>query len=377
MKLHLFDKQTIGKLPFIDNEDAKYAAAYLVPMVKNGVETYFDNVQGEMKILSIDNQWLLPVFIPTVNRDNAYVASIYSHYISYCFDELKELNNKWLELLAKIILRLLSVILQMAQIDKTVYVNNWLLSTNLYTNFPASYVKEITDFIAKKYKGYTVTWNSVNEYTTKDFYDEMKINRYLFIPSRSIYIVKQYEKFSRKVRLDLSRDRNLLEHSPFYLEKIIYEDSIIELYNSLYIQKYSSYNPKFKKEFAELTGHNGLLDFYTLKNDKRETVGILGYFIRQGIMTAPIVGYDFSYDKSEGLYRQLTIKMFLEAQKHKHILHASSGVGHFKRNRGAERLWEYRVIYDKTVSKYRKAALKILQAVICKIGVPMMDKMKL
>ncbi len=377
MKLQLFDKKNIEELPYIDNIDAKYAAAYLVPMIKNGVNKYLGNVHGEMKILAIDTRWLLPVFVPKINKSNAYVASIYSHYISYCFDELKELRNKRLEKAAKILLHILGFLLKTAQIDKTVFINNWLLSTNLYTDFPKKYIKEITEYIARNHKGYAVAWNSINECTTKDIYDEMQAQNYLFIPSRSIYIVNRYDGFPRRIKRELCRDQNLLNHSKFNFEKISYENSIIKLYNNLYIEKYSQYNPKFTNEFAKLLEHKNLLKFFALKDTDYTTVGVLGYFIRQGVMTAPMVGYDFTYDKSAGLYRQLTIKMFLDAKKHGYILNASSGVGQFKRNRGAERFWEYRVIYTKTINKYRRLIFKILQTVISKIGVPMMDKMKL
>lgn len=377
MELRLFYKENINKLPLIDSTDGKYATAYLVPMVKNGIEKYFDNVYGEMKILSVDEKWLLPVFVPKKNKTNAYVASIYSHYISYCFDELRELKSKSLEALARVVLGFLSIVLKTAQVDKTVFINNWLLSTNLYTDFPVEYIQEITEFVAREHKGYAVAWNSVNDCTTKEIYGEMRSRNYVFIPSRSIYVVSRFEGFPSKIKCEIRRDKKLLDTSPFHFEKITYEDSIIQLYNNLYIQKYSHYNPKFNNEFARLVGTNGLMEFYALKDEKGETVGILGYFTRQGIMTTPMVGYDFAFDKAAGLYRQLSIKLFYEAKEHGYILNSSSGVGRFKMKRGADRFWEYRVIYTKSINLYRQMIFKILQVAICKIGVPMMDKKKL
>ena len=235
MELKLYDKNNIGELPFIDNYDAEYAASYLTPMVMNGVEKYFDNINGEMKILSIDNNWLIPVFIPKINRNNAYVASIYTHYISYCLDELKELKSKFLEGGAKIILHILGVVLKTAQIDRTVYVNNWLLSTNLYTDIPPEYVKPITEFVAQAHKDYAVAWNSINDFTTKELYNEMKRQKHLFVPSRSIYILSQFDGFTSKITCELRRDAKLLEQSDFHFEKVFYESDIVKLYNNLYI----------------------------------------------------------------------------------------------------------------------------------------------
>lgn len=199
----------------------------------------------------------------------------------------------------------------------------------------------------------------------------------MFIPSRSIYILRQFDGFPSKIKCELRRDARLLENSGFHCQKTAYESDILNLYNNLYIQKYSHYNPKFTNEFVTLMSENELLSFHVLKTAQDKTIAVSGHFDRQGIMTTPIVGYDFSYDKSYGLYRQISIKLFLEAKKHNYILNHSSGVGRFKMNRGAERYWEYRVIFTKEINFYRRLIYKVLQFVINKIGVPMMDKMKL
>ncbi|MCL2548539.1 MAG: hypothetical protein FWE76_05155 [Symbiobacteriaceae bacterium] len=377
MQFTLYDRSNIDHLPSIDNYDAKYAASYLVPLVQNGIERYFGNIRGEMKILVIDDCWLLPIFVPEENLANAYVASIYTHYISYCLDELRELKNKPLENIARIILKALGFLLRTAKIDKAVYVNNWLLSTNLYTDFPSEYVRPISEFIAQTHRGYAVAWNSLNMLTTRELYNEMEKQGFLLLPSRSIYIVERFEGFPHKITRELSLDTRLLQRSGFHFERIEYESDIVRLYNNLYIQKYSHFNPKFSDEFTKLTGENSLINYYALKDTCNRTVAVLGYFVRQQIMTAPVFGYDFSFSQSAGLYRQLSIKLFLEAKVNGVVLHSSSGAGHFKRQRGAKRYWEYRVLYTESIGFYRRFVLKILQMVINRIAVPVMDKMKL
>ena len=128
----------------------------------------------------------------------------------------------------------------------------------------------------------------------------------------------------------LRKDIKLLNNSEFHFERISFENDIIELYNELYIKKYSHYNPKFNNEFTKLTGNNNLINFFALKNSEGKTVAVLGYFVRKNVMTTPIFGYDFTFDKSAGLYRQLSIKLFLEAKENGYILNSSSGVGRFK-----------------------------------------------
>ncbi len=377
MRLKLFDKHNLKDLPTIDTDDAKYAAAYLIPLIENGVEKYFDNIQGEMKILCIDNTWLLPVFIPATNYRNAYVASVYSHYISYCLDELGELKSKTLQLASKLILCVLGGILKAVDIDKTVYINNWLLSTNLYTDLPTECYKPVTEFISRVHKGYTVIWNSINQRTTADAYQELKRQGYLFLPSRSVYILDRFEGFPRSIRREIRWDTKLLHDCEFGFEDAICASDILALYNNLYIKKYSHYNPKFTSEYIAFTQERSLINYLPLIATDGKAAGIIGYFSRKGVMTTPILGYDFSYDKSVGLYRRLSIKLFYEAKENGQILHCSSGVGRFKMARGSERFWEYRVVCTENISRIKRLAFRLLQLIIARIGVPMMDKLKL
>jgi hypothetical protein len=235
----------------------------------------------------------------------------------------------------------------------------------------------VTDYIAQRYKGYAVVWNSVNACTTQPVYQEMKRLGYLFLPARSVYILEQFEGFPRSIRREIRWDTKLLQTSGFHCADSIPDHEVVALYNQLYVDKYSQNNPKYNQELVKLTRERGLIRYIALKTAEGNAAGVLGYFARQGIMTTPILGYDFSYDKAVGLYRQLSIKLFWEAKEKGYVLHSSSGVGRFKMARGNRRYWEYRVVAVENTSVFTQTAFRLLRLIITKIGVPMMDKLKL
>ena len=66
---------------------------------------------------------------------------------------------------------------------------------------------------------------------------------------------------------------------------------IVELYNALYLQKYSLCNPMFNEHFIKLALLQKNLHLVAIKKG-RQIDAILGYFCCNGVMTTPLFGYD-------------------------------------------------------------------------------------
>lgn len=377
-KLHLYNRENIAQAKFPGTEDGEYAKRYLVPIVEQGPGFYIDNVFGEMTVLIIDERYVLPVFVPEINDCNSYVASFYSHYISYCAEELKELGNKWLEAAGKLLLKAIGVYFRAARTDRCVQVNNWLLSTNLYADIPVGLVAEITVFLKHRYRGYAIAWMSVNQEITSDLYCELKRQNYLFLPSRSIYIFKHEHKI-KKVRETLKKDIKLKEESRFMISEtagIPHVSSVLSLYRQLYIEKYSIYNPQFNEHFMALLIKKQLVNF-SLILDEGNVVGMSAYYKRNRVMTTPLLGYAGHYPQEDGLYRILSVDLIEKARKEDLILHQSAGAGNFKRWRGSSNDYEYRVLDVSGIPKLQRSAYYLLKLVLETIAVPLMKRKKL
>ena len=122
---------------------------------------------------------------------------------------------------------------------------------------------------------------------------------------------------------------------------------------------------------------SGAMSFYGLKDEKNEWQAIIGFFIRNGIMTTPIVGYNIKLPQSLGLYRRLIAIVLIEAKKRNVDLNLSSGASNFKILRGGKPYIEYTAIYYRHLSFGRRILIKWLKLLLSKIGVPLMRKFKL
>jgi hypothetical protein len=89
----------------------------------------------------------------------------------------------------------------------------------------------------------------------------------------------------------------------------------------------------------------------------------MGYFARNGAMTIPLFGYDTSLPAETALYRHLTVEAFREASANHLLLHASAGVGKFKKNRGAERATEYNAVMVRHLPVGRQIPWKVIKKV--------------
>jgi hypothetical protein len=105
--------------------------------------------------------------------------------------------------------------------------------------------------------------------------------------------------------------------------------------------------------------------------------GVLGLFIVDGVVTAPIVGYETKRDRRLGLYRLLMTLVFEFALKESHRINLSSGAAEFKRLRGGQPVIEYSAMFDRHLSPVRRGAVSALAAVVNGLGVPLMRRLKL
>jgi hypothetical protein len=375
----LYDKSNIDSLIIPNNEDAKYAYNYLAPMIKDGVKKYIKNIDTELKILKIDDI-LLPVNFNNIEYTNSYTSSLYAHYVSYTKEELYELKNPVLEFILNTILNILGYFYKQSNIDKVVYVNNWFLSTNLYLELSKEQYQRITKFLKEKYPNYAIIFRSLNDNLLNKEITYLKDLGYKMLGSRQVYIFdyNKRAKLKGKDKNKLFKDIKLLKNSKYKVLDInnSYIKQALNLYNQLYLDKYSKFNPQFSEEYIKLCYENKLLNFKLLsKNNKINAV--LGYYKRNNIMTTPIFGYDTALPKEEGLYRMLSAQLVLDSEQNGCTINMSSGASKFKIYRGAIPSIEYSALYYSHLPSYRRLGYKLLSFVINKIAIPMIKSQKL
>lgn len=382
MVIRQYDWSNVGGIKWENYCNGHEVKAYVLKMMGKSSRTYVRNVAAEISVLAIDNV-LFPVTKTIHMKHNSYVVSPYTQYVRYAIEELWELNNRFIEFFLKIILKIIGAVLKLGKVDEVVIVNNWLLSTNLYEKMTGDQVDRVITHLQEKYPRCAIIFRSIVFSMHDQMFQSLKKDEILLIPSRSVYIFSPHKltEFPKHQRKRIRQDYKLLKRSGYEIvgnESITLEDipKILELYNGLYLDKYSYYNPQFTEGFIKQAWEENLLTFKLLK-DNDLIIGVVGFVVRNGVMTTPILGYDLTYPKQVGLYRLCSILLTDHSLTTGLTLHRSGGAGKFKSLRGAVNEIEYSAVYVSHLSWGRKAVWKFLQKILSKIAVPLLRKFEL
>jgi len=375
MKAELFTRENIDLFDWPSTPDGDYARRYLLPMIRDGAQKYIRNVHNtELMIAKIDDV-IFPISITDFHPENSYTCSPYSHYVSYGgFEEVKRLNNPQAEFFIKLIMHPLAWYFRHTDFDRVVYVNNWLLSTNLYPSITATQLKVLTEALPKWFPDRAIIFRSVDEFRNPHVADVLQKNGYELALSRQVwYMNPEYAKKTRQYK----EDARVLRHHGYEIVdgKNFSDDEVrraVGLYNMLYLEKYSYFNPQFTEDFLRLARDEEILFLRGLKRNGKLN-GVMGFFVRNGLMTQPLFGYDTTLPQEEGLYRLLTLITLQEGPQKNLMVHASGGVGKFKKMRGGKSTIEYNAVYDKHLPARRRRPWALIRA-ISKFAIPFFQK---
>lgn len=339
------------------------------------------NVTTEFKVLKISPEIYFPVTINNEEWDSSFVCSPFTAYALYSKDELlHKINNKWVQIPLLFVIKWIGKWLKWGQINKNVHVNNFLLSTNPYPTWQGAEIEAITQFIKRDFPDHAIIFRSLNRYQHQHLLDIFTAKQYKLIGSRQVYIFDlTYERWLKhkinKIDNKLIQQKNLtfLDHE----DMSEYIEQALELYNKLYLQKYSKYNPQLTLEYFKTCYQEKIIYFqgYKDKNDVLKTFS--GLFIIDKTITSPIVGYDTAAPQSDGLYIHGAQLAILYKFKSNLLLNLSSGVSKFKRMRGGQPSIEYSAIFIEHLSFRRRITWQILRFISNKIGVPLLEKYEL
>jgi hypothetical protein len=376
----LYDRETIDEMPEQKSDDSCYVKRFFYPLINGESTDYIENVKTTIALLSVDDI-LLPFTINEAEYDNAYVSSLYSHYVSYAIEELYLLKQPILEKGLTYIMNGVGRFLKKTKIDKVVYVNNWLFSTNLQIDLTESQIKEIVEFLTKKFPGHMIVFRSLSDYLHKDLMSSFKKNGFKELVSRQVYIAKPWNQFKKREREHIKKDEKQLVKNGYDLIEDIEPsaeniEKIKALYNELYIDKYSNFNPLFTTAYYRHCLENRLLKCMGLSKDG-QMVGCIGYWQRNGVLTTPILGYRVDLGNKSGLYRILSNLIFQEGENHGLIGHWSSGASDFKMNRGAVSSLEYSMIYNDHLPLKRRMGVGLLRVLCNQIAIKLLKNKNL
>ncbi|MBL9199482.1 MAG: hypothetical protein JNL39_03205 [Opitutaceae bacterium] len=354
--------------------------AYVEAFAREGAPTFIANLRTTVRVLATAD-WALPVTINEADYDNTYVCSPYTAYGPYAKEEVRLIGNAVARGALGVVADAAGAMLRAAQINRIVHVNNWMLSTNLHPAGVELPVAAIAEFLAAQFPAHFICLRSLNAWSDASLLRRCAAARWQLVASRQVYC---YERLADTwAATDNAReDRRLLARTAY--RRVAHAElgeadfpRMAELYRLLYIEKYSRHNPVFTAAYLRLCHQSRVMTFLGLRAPDGTLDGVLGLFIVDGIVTAPIVGYDTARDRSLGLYRLLMTLTYEFALKGGHRINLSSGAAEFKRLRGGRPEIEFSAVYDRHLSPGRRAAVRALRAVVNGLGVPVMRKLRL
>lgn len=373
----LFFAHDRDRIPWPDSEIGQRAKDYLTPLFTHGVERYIENVTCQIGVMIYDDL-ALPVTISSKNWDDAYVCSVYTHYISYGLEELKLLPNPFLRTILAPVMQGFGKVIQATNLNTVVIVNNWLFSTNLYPNISEHAITAITRELQNKFPNHAILFRSINEKSTPLIFTNTKKSGYQHIASRQVYLWSD-PKLTKHQAKNLRRDQALLDTTytlTTLKESRAYAPRIAELYALLYLKKYSYHNPHFTRDFMRMVIDTNVFRVCII-HDHEKVYAVSGMFVLNNVLTQTVIGYDTELPREYGLYRRLSALGYLRAREWKCLAHRSSGAASFKRNRGCSAHIEYSAVYTKHLPFRMRFGWWLLRVIVNGVGIPIMKYSKL
>lgn len=361
-----------------------HVAAFIKLFADHPPQELLKNIHSDFYYLKWEG-YAFPVTVTNkYYEDNSYVASIYNTYICYAQRELTiTALSPFIRNLFLALIKSISLCIAPSKLDKVVYINNWLVSTNLYpSEFTPHSIETLIQFLTQKFNQHAIVFRSLNNQNNASLIKCVSAHRFSLIGSRQVYLFNAQEGIQASFlkRRDTQNDLRMRLKSGSYLKTIKtqqcthYYEKIESFYTQLYIEKYCGLNPQYTAKFIKHAESIGMLETYGIYTKEGIMIGAMGLFARYNIMTSPVVGYNALSLKQHQTYRQIMSYNLEQAQIKNLLFNASSGGSQFKLNRGATATIEYSAFYINHLPPLQRYQWRVLQWLVNKIALPFIQK---
>ncbi len=364
----------------MDNLEKDFSYKLHSILCSNKIEHLFNNIKTKIEYYELDNKLILSTVTDEVFENNCYVVSPNGMIINYSKVELHKIKNFVLIFLMRVVINLFSSFLSFFKVDKIQTLNNYMLSTNFFSEYWKDIdIKSLTKKAVKRHPDHTLAIRSINGTQNNEILTNLLRNGWIQIVTRQVYI---FPSFNLKKR-DAIRDLELLKS-----EKYIFTSPDVDniehfkiaevLYNKLYLEKYTEENIQYTALYMQKLCKENLLHLRLLLDiEQGKFVAVVGLIGDTVTVTAPIVGYEINRPSENALYRRCLIYIIKYAYDNGLFLNISSGAPSFKLNRGAVPEIEYMFINTQHLNLARRLLWSVLSKISLYIYKPILRKYKL
>ena len=347
---------------FPKNKYSTFIKEYFVWIEKYWIKKYIENIDVDIKFIEINNL-LIPLSFWN-NKKNCYTTSILWS-IRYAREEVLKEKNKLKVFFYKYLLDILYFILKILKVENTVFVFNLFLSTILYPELDEKTIVKLIKILEAKYPNKAIVFRSINNDLTWNIKSKLENNSFYRLASRQIFYSSLKEKDIILKKKSFIEDWRYFRKIGYKIKNTDFNDNdIIRIktcYDVLYLNKYSSNNPKFTLDY-----YKNLIKIYIfyiniLWNENIEAV--YWYYNIWNQITTPIFWYNLKNNKNKKLYRQISYLLTIDWFKIATYINQSSWVWEFKLNRWAKMDIEYTMFYIKHLNFFRRLPWLLLKII--------------
>jgi len=338
-------------------------ALWLLTARSRGGNHWVSNVHSDIESVDIAGHSYPVTLLNNSDWQESYVASPRSTWLRYARQEaIRHVAPGFAGIMKAascLIFGPLSALMHASKLDEAAIIGNYLISTNLYPQWNARDIADLTDNMRQRHTDRPLMIRNICPEVSPELTDNLTAQGWKMLPSRMIYLCDPQQKTVWKHN-HVKQDVKLLADGQVdivhqeHLKSCDLHD-LRDVFRQLFIDKHSHLNPDFSPAFFELCLETGFLELIGLRWQGR-WVGILGLYVHpeSGWITTPLIGYDTSLPQELGLYRRLMALLLQQAKERECRLHYSSGASQFKRARGGVPALEYTAVYDDHLPKQQK-----------------------
>ncbi|WP_087022937.1 hypothetical protein [Thaumasiovibrio subtropicus] len=317
-------------------------------------------------------------------ENNCYVVAPSTLLLGYGQDELIKLTHPIQRAASKLLLKLASLPLRWAKVDKLQVLNNQCLSTNMYDeSWQQTDISQLRNHALERAPQHALMLRSLNTIQQPKLIASLKRDNWLPIVTRQVYVLTP----DGKPGTDFKQDTRLANQAGWHYRPLQGRDEFQwakRYYDMLYLEKYSQHNIRFTLEYMETMQAQGLMQFVGLFQDmpssegKTATLrGAVGFVVQDNTMTTPVFGFDTTRPQAEQLYRRLSWYTLDYAHRHQLSFNLSAGAPHYKRSRHAKPTIECSYVYVAHLSMLQRMVWQTLSQLTRRFYAPMLEKNQL